>query len=286
MRLVFPDRKHVEVNLAPGELSFGMSEECDVHVGQAEWLPHHATLAVDPQRGLWLRLEPGAGVAHVNARPIRETAMLRLGDVVSLGTIRFCVMLAEEDVIVRDLPSHRSLPSGRSGGASSSRAVLRAISGMFHGRSFSLASELLIGSAADADIRIEDAGLAPRHARVALRHDQVILRAEAPGNTLQVNGERIENAVLHPDDQIAIELHRFVIEAPGLPPRGGSDFAPRQRPITQTVPAITAASIPAHATEVAELASGRFNLGWLLLASVLIAVALAALLFFGNGFSI
>ncbi len=286
MRLVFPDRKHAEVNLAPGELSFGTSDECNVRVSDAGWLAHHATLAVDPQRGLWLRLEPGAGIAHVNARPIRESAMVRLGDVVSLGSIRFCVMLADDDVIVRDLPSHRSLPKDASGNAAASRAVLRGISGMFHGRTFSLASELLIGSAADADIRIEDAGLAPRHARIALRHDQVILRAEAPGNTLQINGERLENAVLHPEDQIAIELHRFVIEAPGLPPRGVSDFAPRQRPITQTVPAITSSSLPDQQAKVADLPQGRFNLGWLLLASVLIAVVLATLLFFGNGFTI
>lgn len=284
MRLVFPDRKHAEVNLVTGELTFGTSDECDVRVNDAGWLPHHATLLVDSQRGLWLRLEPGAGVAHVNARPVRELAMVRLGDVVSLGPVRFCVMLGKDDVIVRDLPSHRSLPTDSAGRVSAARVVLRGVSGMFHGRTFPLASELVIGSAADADIRVEDAGLAPHHAKVVLRHDQVILRAQAAGNTLRINGELLENAVLHPDDQIAIESHRFVVEAPGLPPRGVNRFTPRQRPITQTMPAITASELPVHEMVAEDGAPGRFNLGWLLLASILIAAALAALLWFGNGF--
>lgn len=279
MRLVFPDRERATASLNSGELTFGASDECDVHFADAGWMPHHATLSVDPQRGLWLRLQPNAGTVHVNARPIRERAMLRLGDVVSLGTVRFCVTLDKDDVIVRDLPSSSSLPKDAAAHAAAARVVLRGVSGVFHGRTFSLGPGLLLGSAADADVRIEDAGLAPHHARFSLRHEQVILRAEADDNKLRVNGELIGNAVLHPGDQIAIEPHRFVIEAPGLPPRGGGSFAPRQRPITQTMPAISdLGDAPAGQTAVSAPQHRRTNLWWLLFAAVLIAGALAALL--------
>ncbi len=278
MRLVFPGRERAAVSLNSGELSFGASDECDVHFADAGWMPHHATLSADPQRGLWLRLEPNAGAVHVNARPIRERAMLRLGDVVSLGSVRFCVTLDDTDVIVRDLPSNSSLPRDAAAHAAAARAVLRGVAGVFHGRTFSLGPGLLLGSAADADVRIEDAGLAPHHARLSLRHEQVVLRAETPDNKLRVNGELIGNAVLHPGDQIAIEPHRFVIEAPGLPPRGGS-FAPRQRPITQTMPAISnPGNVSAGQGVTPEPRQRRSNLGWLLFAATLIAGALAALL--------
>ena len=279
MRLVFPDRERATVSLNSGELSFGASDECDVHFADAGWMPHHATLSVDPQRGLWLRLEPQAGTVHVNARPIRERAMLRLGDVVSLGPVRFCVTLDNADVIVRDLPSNASLPKDAAAHAAAAPAVLRSVAGGFHGRTFPLGSGLLLGSAADADVRIEDAGLAPHHARLSLRHEQVILRAEAPDNKLRVNGELIGNAVLHPGDQIAIEPHRFVIEAPGLPPRGGGAFAPRQRPITQTMPAIPDPGRGSAGQDaVPPSPQRRTNLWWLLFAAALIAGALAALL--------
>lgn len=279
MRLVFPDRERATASLNSGELTFGASDECDVHFADAGWMPHHATLSVDPQRGLWLRLQPNAGTVHVNARPIRESAMLRLGDVVSLGSVRFCVILDSADVIVRDLPSNSSGPRDAAAHAAAARAVLRGVSGVFHGRTFPLGPGLLLGSAADADVRIEDAGLAPHHARLSLRHEQVILRAEDDGNKLRVNGELVGNAVLHPGDQIAIEPHRFVIEAPGLPPRGGGPFAPRQRPITQTMPAISDFG-DASASQVEERggAQRRTNLWWLLVAAALIAGALVALL--------
>ncbi len=282
MRLVFRGRQRAPVSLNSGELSFGASDQCDIQFKDSGWLPYHATLSADPQRGIWLRVEPGVESAHVNARPIREQAMLRLGDVVSLGNVQFCVMLDSDDVNVRDTPSHASAPSDPATRAATARAVLRAVAGVYHGRTFSLGTGILMGAAADADIRIEDANLAAHHARFSLRHEQVILRSEEAGNKLRVNGELVENAVLFPGDQIAIDPHRFVVEAPGLPPRGGDGAIGRQRPITQTMPAIRgdAPKETDAAPSVERVSSGR-NVGYLLLAAFLIAGALGVLLVFG-----
>lgn len=285
MRLVFPGREHADVSLHPGELRLGSSAQCEVCIAGVGWLPHHATISVHPQRGLWLRLEAGVGMVHVNARPIRELALLRLGDIVSLGKIRFCVMLEHDDVIVRELPSNSNGTGNQAERVAAARAVLRGVAGGWHGRTFPLGRGVVLGSAPDADIHVEGAGLAPHHARLSLRQEQVILHALAPGNALLVNGETVEDAILHPGDQIAIEPHRFVIEAPGLPPRGGTAFTPRQRPITQTIPAIRARDVEPAQASVDEPAAkpGRSSLGWLLLAAVLIACAFGALLVFGGG---
>ncbi len=278
MRLVFPGHTHADVALHPGELSLGASDECDIQLHDAGWLPHHASLGVDPQRGLWLRLEPEAGAVHVNARPVRECAMLRVGDIVSLGGVQFCVMLQDESEIVRQLPPRRGAPMEDPERVAASRAVLRGVAGLFHGRTFSLASGLVIGSAPEADIRIEDAGAAPHHARIELHHERVTLRAEAPGNTLKVNGVMVEDAVLHPGDQVVVGPHRFVVEAPGLPPRGGGAFSPRQRPITQAIPAVPAPPPVPVEREPESPPRGRFNAWWLLAAAAAIALALAGIL--------
>ncbi len=279
MRLVFPSHAHADVVLQPGELSLGASAECDIHLPDAGWLPHHATLAVDPQRGLWLRVEPDAGAIHVNARPVRECAMLRVGDIVTLGEVQFCLMLQDESGIVRQLPPRRSAPMEGAERAAASRAVLRGVAGLFHGRTFPLASGVTIGSAATSDIRIEDAGIAPQHACIELSQERVTLRAQARGNALKVNGVLVEDAVLHPGDQLVVEPHRFVVEAPGLPARGGSLFSPRQRPITQTIPAVTTPP-PASRQPEPEPPRGRFSAWWLLVAAAGIALVLVGILIY------
>lgn len=280
MRLVFPGHTHADVALHPGELSLGASDECDICVPAAGWLPHHATLTIDPQRGLWLRLEPQAGAVHVNARPVCECAMLRVGDIVSLGDVQFCVVLQDEGQIVRQLPPRRAAPPDGPERVAASRAVLRGVAGLFHGRTFPLASGATIGSAPTADIRIEAAGIAPQHARIELHGERVILRAETPGNALKVNGVMVEDAVLHPGDQIVVEPHRFVVEAPGLPPRGGSLFSPRQRPITQAIPAVPTPPPASRNVEPEPAPRGRFNAWWLLAAAAAIAAALAGILIY------
>lgn len=281
MRLVFPGRDHPDATLQAGDYRVGVSEECDIRVRDADWLPHHATLSVDPQRGLWLRLEDGAAPIHVNARPVRECAMLRPGDIVSMGRVQFSVLL-EDDPSTPLLPPRRSASMDAAARVAASRAVLRGVSGLSHGHTFALTSDLVIGSADDADIRIESADVAPHHARVELHGDRIVLRAEAPGQRLKVNGMLVENAILHPGDQIAIDPHRFVIEAPGLPPRGGGALS-RQRPITQAMPAIPVvpASVPEAAPAPTPASSTGPSAWWLLAAACAIAAALAGILFWG-----
>lgn len=279
MRLVFPSHAHVDVVLQPGELSLGASDECDIRLPDVGWLPHHATLTIDSQRGLWLRLEPNVRAIHVNARPVRECAMLRVGDIVTLGDVQFCVMLQKEGDIVRQLPPRRNVPMEEAERAAASRAVLRGVAGLFHGRTFPLATGVTIGSAATSDIRIEDVGVASQHACIELNQERVTLRAQAPGNVLKVNGVLVEDAMLHPGDQLVMGTHRFVVEAPGLPARGGSLSSPRQRPITQAIPAVTTPPPASRRPEpVPESPRGRFSAWWLLAAAAGIALVLVGIL--------
>lgn len=280
MRLVFAGGSHsADITLQPGELSLGASDDCDVHMQDAGWLAHHANVLWDHRRGLWLKLAEQAGTAHVNARPVHECAMLRLGDIVTLGKVQFSVMLEDEGSIVRQVPAPRAEEMTEPERAAASRAVLRGVVGPYHGRAFSLAASPRIGSSADADIRIDEPDIAARHSQMELQQERIIVRAETAGNTLKLNGVLVENAILHPGDQVSIGSHRFIVEAPGLPPRGGADFAPRYRPITETRPAT--GSYPLQTSVDPEPASnGRFNAGWLLLAATLIALVLGGILLY------
>ncbi|MCI1709790.1 MAG: FHA domain-containing protein [Chiayiivirga sp.] len=83
-----------------------------------------------------------------------------------------------------------------------------------------LLDPITIGRAANAGIRLDEPGMEERHATLEQHADRVVLRDQGSHDGSVVNGVELKDAVLHPGDQIAFEQHRFVLEAPGLPPRG------------------------------------------------------------------
>ena len=279
MRLSFPNGEHADVAVEQGELRVGAAADNRVAIAGAGLADHHASFVVDPQRGILLRLLSGSTVAHVNARPVRRLALLRLGDVVSLGTLQILVKPDRDADIRSDVPAEDGQGAG-GGQRGASRVVLRAVAGRLFGRSFPLDGPLTIGRGSGADIQLDDPALGERHARVEQHGTQVVLRDLGSSDGSVVNGVPVRHALLHPGDQIALEHDRFVLEAPGLPPRG-SAAAPAQRSgggITQTMQAV---NVSAAAAPAAQPGSGGGNLWWLIGAALLIMLALAALLFVG-----
>jgi hypothetical protein len=101
---------------------------------------------------------------------------------------------------------------------------------------------------------------------------------------ITVNGVPVRDAVLSPGDQIAIDQHRFVLEAPGLPARGqnivrGAGAATH----TQTLKAVkvpVAAGAAQDGPEPAQKAPSADPgaLWWLIAAAAVLAAAMTALL--------
>jgi len=285
MRLSFPNGEHPDVVVEQGDARIGSAQGNRVVIpGLA---PVHATFRVDAQRGILLMLEPNAGGAHVNARPVRELALLRLGDVVSLDRLQVLVKPDDERLIDRNVPSPPPAMSDPAQRAAASRVVLRGIAGAFHGRTFSLLDPVTIGRGAQVDIRLDEPGVDERHAAFEQHADRVVLRDLGSHDGAVVNGVPLKSAVLHPGDQIAFEQHRFVLEAPGLPPRGSAAFTPQPRAgmgTTQTMQAVqaplSAHDAPTGETPAVPAQAGKFNYWWLLAAAAAIAGALAAILLY------
>lgn len=281
MRMSFPNGEHADVALDKGEISIGSAQDDGIRIDGAGLAAHHGALRVDAQRGILLRLAPGSGGAHVNARPVREFAMLRLGDVVTVGGVQIAIRPDDERSIQRELPAPVT-GADTSQRAAASRVVLRGTAGAYHGRTFPLHDPVVIGRGAKADIRLDEPALADEHVRLEQLTDRVLLRDLGGRDGTFVNGVALRNAVLHPGDQVVFAQHRFVLEAPGLPPRGSDVFAPAPRTgyTTQTMPAVQVPVEPASESAAATAAAeeSRFNYGWLLLAAAAIALALVAIL--------
>ena len=207
------------------------------------------------RRGIWMTVAEGLRGVHVNGRPVHQVAMLRAGDNIHVAG-RKLLLYAKIDrrTPVEAAPSQDP--------AAKVRLVLRGTGGRHHGRSASLDRPCRIGSATEAELRIEGPGIQPHHAVIEETNGQVVLRA--PEVDVLVNGQPVRDAILRGGDQIAFGTqHRFVLEAPAapvLPARHAElDAAPTppQRGWASRVP-------------------------WLLVAAALLALGLSALLAFGQ----
>lgn len=284
MQLTFPNGEHPPVPFEHGELSIGSRNDQRVSLPGSSLAAHHASIISD-RRGLWLRVPAGAAGVHLNARPVRRSAMLRIGDLVCLGSLQ--ILISEENParIETRIPPTAPAPLAEAQRLSASRVVLRSVSGSLFGRGYTLTDPKVIGRGAGCDIRIDDPALAERHARFELHGDRVVLRALDGSDGSLVNGVPVRDAILAPGDQIVVDQHRFVLEAPGLPARG-QDAGKRGPSIahTQTIKAIrtAAANTPYVAqTPEPEKPSPSLDPGalwWLIAAAAVLAAAMTALL--------
>lgn len=293
MRVCFPNGEHSEVVTAGGPISIGSADGNDVVLAVPGIEPKHATIRQDSQRGILLEASAAGAQLHVNGREVRQVALIRLGDVLSLGRVQVILKPDRDDQIVVRVPQQavdaNSDPVLR---AASSRVVLRGVAGGFFGRSIALTDTVVLGRSAAAGISIDDPELPDRAASFEIHGDRVILRDLGTADGAVVNGVQVRDAVLHPGDQIAIESHRFVLEAPGLPARGATGDDESMQPgahagSTQTLRAVRAEPPtphpPAGEDKPTEEAGGGSRIGWLLLAAGLMGAALAALMWFNPG---
>jgi hypothetical protein len=159
---------------------------------------HHAILAADA-RGLRLSVLPGCQRVYVNARVVREKALLRYGDTVSFGTSKF--------LVTTDSP-----PSAGGGAApadfSPGQVALRIVSGIASGQALTVAPELRLGAGSR---HFGDLAYGCRVAQTAAG-----LVFESESTAPRINGWHCSRARLAHGDQIVLGEHRLVVEAPAL----------------------------------------------------------------------
>jgi pSer/pThr/pTyr-binding forkhead associated (FHA) protein len=280
MRLHFPNNEHADLLVAPGDTTIGAADDNVVVLKRPGVAPRHAVLSVG-DRGFVLSVVDAGARVHVNARPVREKAIVRLGDMVSLDTLQF-VLKPDRDASIRtDVPASRDVPRAQDEAATRTRnvpprAVLRGVSGSYFGKIVPLRGKLTIGRGSDCDLVLDEPEMSRRHAMIENSGDLIYLRDLGSANGTFVNGVQVRDAVLHPDDQIAFDHNRFLLEAPGMPSRDQLLIDERNAPnITQTMRAVR---LDEQHPAPRSSNGARNDIWWLIGAAALIGMGIALLL--------
>ena len=266
LRLRFANHPHPDLTLGPGV--HGIGRTANGALGLVDENGNALVQFCVDRRGVWMKLDPKARGVHINGRPVRRMAMLRVGDAVYVEGVELLLLAAHATAIAR-LPANNIAATAEG----DQRIVLRGVGGQYHGRSFTLDRTRLVGSGAECDIRIDDPAFAERHARIEPHGDFVLLRDLGSGENSVVNGEPVRDAVLQVGDQVVFDAHqRFVIESPGRPVVNTRDALAANEEEPVVAPSPRPVTLPQTAR----------RLPWLLLAALLIAAGLSALLLFGS----
>ena len=290
MRLHFPNKEHADIVVAPGETTVGAAPDNNVVVGKPGIAAHHVSLAVS-ERSIVLAVRDAQARVHVNARPVREKALLRLGDTVSLDTVQFMLKPDRDESIRTKVPAPgRAVPPSSIAGEDEMNAtrarlapakvVLRGVSGSYFGKIVPVRGRLVIGRGSDCDLVLDEPEMSRRHAVIENSGDGIYLRDLGSANGTFVNGVQVRDAVLHPDDQIAFDTNRFLLEAPSLPTRADGPVLaadPLDSTITQTMRAVPRPNVPAP--QPANDERNKNDIWWLIGAAALIAIGIGVLFY-------
>ena len=264
MRLSFANGEHADFVVDGGTISLGNVEGNTLVLPARDVAPWHARLSIDARGAVLEVLDPQART-HVNARPVREKALLRCGDLLCIGRVLIALKADRDDAIATTIPA----AGPPAAAAQPARVVLRGISGSHVGKAIPIGARLLVGGAADCGLVISDAGVGERHAEIETVEDAIWLRDVGSPDGSLVNGIRVRDAVIHPGDQLTFERSQYVVEAPGLPLRGAVSIDPA-RAITEPHEALPAAA--------SDGAGSQGAIWWLIGAAALIALGLVLLI--------
>jgi len=251
MRIEFPHSTRADFRWSEPLLRIGSSSDNDLVLGTGQAASHHLQISQD-KRGWVLDVLPDATRIYVNARPVRERAMLHAGDMLSVGDCRM-LLCADEAPTGRtspDMPEQKRCT-----------VALRAVAGPLSGQVFAVSDRLELGPHGRVPLDLPQGETATL--MIFWRDGQLRMESSPLPDArypARVNGSIVQQTVLLPNDQIGIGMHRFLIDAPGLEPEPEIILPPAPEPLPE------------------DAAGPRGEVWWLIATAAVLALGIALLL--------
>lgn len=279
MKISFPGGERQDFLAGDGVVRVGAADDNDIVLPAAKQVqPQHLELQFEARRGITLSVVDRGAVVHVNGRPVREKAILRLGDMVGVGSVR---MVIRPDADRTEKPPKASAENETRQRFTPPRVILRGVSGSYFGKVIPLRSKTIIGRGSDCDLMLNEPEMSRRHALIENTLEGLFLRDLGSANGTFVNGTSVRDTVLKPGDQIAFDQNRFMIEAPGYLVMAPGDEQVHTGVITQVQRPFVA---PPPATPASMPESENSAVDWIIMtAAVVTLIALAVLVYLEFG---
>lgn len=226
----------------------GAAPDNDLHLAGVGVAAHHVTLTADA-RGLVLEVCPGAGRVYVNARPVRERALLHVGDNLGLGGHQ--LRLAADGL--RQVPVEETDDT-----TGEAVADLRGVAGPLSGHVFALRDRLELDASGPVDFPVSGQAVVLHRNGTCVTLDADTLPTPL---TPIVNGIKTRSARLVDGDQIVLGGNRFILDISAAPATSADT------PVRGASPAEDAA--PAH---------GWHPEVWLVVTAALLALVLVGVM--------
>jgi hypothetical protein len=251
MRIEFLHSAREDFPWTAPQMRIGSAPDNDLVLSAGQAAPRHLRIEQD-QRGWVLAVLPSATRVYVNARPVRERALLRPGDMLSVGD---CRMLLRDDVSPEQRETMAAPMQARC------TAALRALAGGLSGRVLPVGHGLELGPYGRCPLELPQGETASL--KLGWQDDRLLLESTlaSAAYPLRVNGATVQRVALRPGDQISLGPHRFVLDAPGM----------------EAEPVVAPPEAPAPALPE-DAAGPRGEVWWLIVTAAVLALGIALML--------
>ena len=193
LKLQLRDQPGSFVKLSVSAVTLGRDESNDVVIDAPSVSDFHAEIINDSQRPVIVDLLSANGT-FVNEQRISGRCQLNAWDIIRLGTV---------ELEVTDPNSHRP-----------EDWALRTESDLLGAQFHALGDSTVIGRDEACDITVDNKLLSRRHARLIIEDDKLKVIDLGSANGTYLNGERVNEAIASPGDELCFDQERFTVVGP------------------------------------------------------------------------
>jgi pSer/pThr/pTyr-binding forkhead associated (FHA) protein len=261
MKLIFPNGEHPQALLNDGVTRIGSAPDAQIRLNLPNIAPVHCELQLSVGI-VTVRVPDRTHPVSLNGKPVQGVMAVRGGDLIGIGSVQARLVIMEK---AKAVAAANADPDADTGATrlrmAVPRFVLRGVSGPAFGKTYPIPSEQTIGRAQECDICVPSDEISRKHALVKPSPEGLSVEDLGSANGTFINGKRVQKGVLKPGDELRLDAIRFLLVAPGMDMTGAS------RPTA------------AVAQKQSAAAPTKTNMGLLIGAAVVLAVAIAAVVY-------
>lgn len=217
MKLTFPNGEHGQVLLSDGVSRIGSAPDSQVRLDQPGVAPVHCELQLAGGI-LSVRVPDPGNPVTINGKVVQGVMAVRGGDQIGIAGVTARVVAVQQAAgkATADNPDLDADSGATRMRMAVPKYVLRGVSGPAFGKTYPIPALQTIGRSDECNIAIATDEISRRHASVKPTPDGLAVEDLGSANGTFINGQRVQNGLLKPGDELRLDTVRFLLVAPGM----------------------------------------------------------------------